>query len=192
MSIDLTRKIEHLCLKYYVFKEYSIYRTTLIYIIIYNTARFFRDTHWTVSPCIIITYTAFSSINLNEFLIGHYAMYLINTSKLCYFVLCTPLCRFTERRHVFMYRDPWCGTVCTSITMWLGSSCTAMWLSIFSRKVFFVDCLVWKTFILPHIFFNRDMTLAKDNTPCHADRNTQVILVTNNFEHSNDLHIVWT
>ena len=29
----------------------------------YNTERFFsRDFHWTVLPCILITYTAFSSI----------------------------------------------------------------------------------------------------------------------------------
>ena len=32
------------------------------------------------------------------------------------------------------------------------------------------------------------MTLAKDNTPCHADRSTQVILATNNVEPSNRLH----
>ena len=39
---------------------------------------------------------------------------------------------------------------------------------------------------------DRDMTLAKDNTPCHADRSRQVILVTSNVEHSNDLYKVWT
>ena len=32
---------------------------------------------------------------------------------------------------------------------------------------------------LPHIRFNCDMMLAKDNTPRHAARSTQVILVTN-------------
>ena len=89
----------------------------------------------------------------------------------------------------------------------------------FGRKVFFADCLAWKTFnmarinrterthalpctqkivvripgnmnamrhpndvirsvLLPHIRFNREMMLAKDNTPYHADRSTQVILVT--------------
>jgi len=34
--------------------------------------------------------------------------------------------------------------------------------------------------------------LAKDNTPCRADSNTQVVLVTNNVEHSNGLHNIWT
>ena len=33
--------------------------------------------------------------------------------------------------------------------------------------------------LLPHINFNRDMMLAKDNTPRHVARNTQVIFVTN-------------
>ena len=32
--------------------------------------------------------------------------------------------------------------------------------------------------LLPHIRFNRDMMLAKDNTPRHAARSTQVILLT--------------
>ena len=41
---------------------------------------------------------------------------------------------------------------------------------------------------LPHLRFNRDMMLAKDNTPCHADRSTQVMPVTNNIEHSNGLY----
>ena len=34
-------------------------------------------------------------------------------------------------------------------------------------------------FFLPHIRFNRDMMLVKDNTPRHSARSTQVILVTN-------------
>ena len=33
--------------------------------------------------------------------------------------------------------------------------------------------------LLPHIRFNRNMMLAKDNTPRHAARSTHVILVTN-------------
>ena len=33
------------------------------------------------------------------------------------------------------------------------------------------------------------MTLANDNTPCYADRSTYVILLTNNVEHLNGLHM---
>ena len=38
---------------------------------------------------------------------------------------------------------------------------------------------VVRSILLPHIRFNRDMMLAKDNTPCHAARRTLVMLVTN-------------
>jgi len=51
---------------------------------------------------------------------------------------------------------------------------------------------VIRSVLLPYIRFNRKMMLAKDNTPYHADRSTQVILVTNNVEHSNGLHKIWT
>jgi len=51
---------------------------------------------------------------------------------------------------------------------------------------------VMQSVLLPHIRFNRDKMLAKDNTPRHAARSTQVILVTNKRRHSNGLHKVWT
>jgi len=46
--------------------------------------------------------------------------------------------------HVFYVQNHLCGTVGAKIAMCSGSSCTARLLSFFGRKVFFVDCLVWK------------------------------------------------
>ena len=44
--------------------------------------------------------------------------------------------------------------------------------------------VVIRPVLLPYIRFNRDMTLAKETTPCNAVRSTQVILVPNNAENT--------